>query len=39
MSEETSNEEEVPQGAYLLAFIVAFAALCITMFVFPLWTV
>ncbi len=39
MSEEESNSEEVPQSVYVLAFLLAFGALVLTMFVFPLWSV
>tara|TARA_Y100000758_G_C15865633_1_gene354720 strand:+ start:480 stop:659 length:180 start_codon:yes stop_codon:yes gene_type:complete len=38
MSEQSDESEEVPQGAYVFVFLLSFAALIITMFVYPLWT-
>ena len=38
MSQSGEDADEVPQGAYVFVFLLAFAALCATMFVFPLWS-
>ena len=34
---DTESTDDLSQGFYLASFLIAFGALMVTMFVFPLW--